>query len=139
VADIANAEGGWSMRRRPTRFRCAARAAAVVAALGVVLSMPHSGRSAPTAVRLVAKEFLFAPSDVMAQQGQISFVVTNQGAIEHNVVVETGGTKAMEIAILEPGETRRIDASLPPGTYVIYCNLPGHREAGMVATLRVNP
>jgi uncharacterized cupredoxin-like copper-binding protein len=45
----------------------------------------------------------------------------------------------LEFAILEPGETRRFDVSLPAGTYVIYCSLPGHREAGMVASLRLNP
>lgn len=112
----------------------------VLLALAVVLVLPHSGRSAPLAVDLVAKEFLFAPKDVTARTGAIVFVVQNQGAIEHNLVVGLpGGKRLAQIEIIEPGETRRIEASLPAGTYNIYCGLPGHKEAGMVATLRVNP
>ena len=112
----------------------------VLLALTVVLILAHSGRSAPLAVDLVAKEFLFAPTDVMAKPGAIVFVVQNRGAIEHNLVVAVpGGKRFAQIEIIEPGETKRIEASLPPGTYSIYCGLPGHKEAGMVATLRVNP
>jgi hypothetical protein len=40
---------------------------------------------------------------------------------------------------IEPGQTRRVTASLPAGIYTIYCSLPGHRDAGMAATLRVSP
>jgi plastocyanin len=91
-------------------------------------------------VGLVAKEFLFTPKDVITKTGDVVLVVKNQGAIEHNLVVEVlGGGTLAQIAIIEPGETKWIEASLPPGTYNIYCGLPGHKEAGMVATLRVNP
>jgi uncharacterized cupredoxin-like copper-binding protein len=89
---------------------------------------------------LVEKEFQFTPNDLTAKTGEMVFVVSNQGLIEHNLVVDVpGGNKLAEIAIIEPGETRMIKTSLPPGTYRIYCGLPGHKEAGMVARLRVNP
>jgi uncharacterized cupredoxin-like copper-binding protein len=91
-------------------------------------------------VRLSAKEFLFQPNQLVANTGRVTFVVQNQGAIEHDLVIAgAGGAPVAQIAIMEPGETGTVDATLPPGTYTLYCNLPGHKEAGMVATLRVNP
>jgi uncharacterized cupredoxin-like copper-binding protein len=91
-------------------------------------------------VRLVAEEFRFTPNDLTIQTGDIAFAVTNRGEIEHNLAVDDpGGARVIQIAIIEPGETKSIVVSLPAGSYVIYCTLPGHREAGMVATLRVKP
>ena len=38
---------------------------------------------------------------------------------------------------LPPGETQKVVINAPPGTYEFYCNVPGHKEAGMVGTLTV--
>jgi uncharacterized cupredoxin-like copper-binding protein len=103
---------------------------------------PAAGRPAASATQLglIAKEFLFDPKDITVGTGEIAFVVKNQGTIEHNLVLEVpGGKTVAQIAIIEPGQTRRVTASLPAGTYTFYCSLPGHRDAGMVATLRVSP
>jgi uncharacterized cupredoxin-like copper-binding protein len=111
----------------------------LLAALAAVPLLPHAGRGAPT-VQLAAKEFLFIPKEVSATSGHVTFVVQNQGAIEHDLVVAgPGGNTIAELAIIEPGETSTLNVTLPPGTYTLYCNLPGHREAGMVAALRVDP
>ncbi|HLW47346.1 MAG TPA: plastocyanin/azurin family copper-binding protein [bacterium] len=127
-------------RRRALGFPSAPAAALGLLVLGLALIFPPAGRSAPPTVRLTAEEFRFTPKDVTVQPGDISFTVTNRGAIEHNLTVDTtGGGRVTQIAIIEPGETRSIVVSLPPGTYTVYCSLPGHREAGMVGTLKVNP
>jgi uncharacterized cupredoxin-like copper-binding protein len=64
--------------------------------------------------------------------------VKNGGAIEHNFVLEDQAKKRQAaIPIVEPAETLEVRASLQPGTYLIYCSIPGHKEAGMVATLHV--
>ncbi len=98
-------------------------------------SQPGAGAAA---VRLSAKEFLFAPKEVTAPPGEVTFVVKNEGAIEHNFVLEDQAKKkAAEIPILEPSQTLEVKATLQPGTYVIYCSLPGHRDAGMAASLTV--
>jgi uncharacterized cupredoxin-like copper-binding protein len=115
-------------------------APAALLALIAVLSLAHPGGGAPPSVGLIAKEFLFDPKDVTARTGEIAFVVKNQGTIEHNLVLDApGGKTVAQIAIIEPGQTTRVTASLPAGVYTIYCSLPGHRDAGMVATLRVSP
>jgi uncharacterized cupredoxin-like copper-binding protein len=115
-------------------------ALAILLGLGGALSLMHAGHSAPHSIELSAREFLFDPREVTARIGEVAFVVKNQGAIEHDFVLEDGGGKTVaQIAIIEPGQTVEVKAAVQAGTYTIYCSLPGHREAGMVATLRVSP
>jgi uncharacterized cupredoxin-like copper-binding protein len=124
----------FAVRRRSTR-----RIAARLAGLGFVLAsigQTHAAGSAEFAVRMTAGEFFFAPREVTALPGKVTFSLRNGGEIEHNFVIETtGGKRVAEIAVIEPGQTLETAATLSAGTYTIYCSLPGHRDAGMVATL----
>lgn len=96
------------------------------------------GRAAGVPVELSAKEFLYEPKEATAQPGPVRFVVRNVGAIEHNFVLEDpAGKKVAEIAVIEPGTTAQVTATVSPGAYTIACTLPGHRQAGMVAALKV--
>jgi len=124
-------------RRRAARFCLAILIFAVGAGSWTALV----GRAAGVPVELSAKEFLFEPKQASAPPGPVRFVVRNVGAIEHNFVLEDlAGKKVAEIAVIEPGTTAQVTASVSPGAYIIACTLPGHRQAGMVATLRVaNP
>ena len=113
---------------------------AVLLAFGVVLALADSGLNASFSVGLITREFLFEPREVTAGTGEIAFLVKNQGAIEHNFVLAAPGGKTVTlISIIEPGQTMRVTVSLSPGLYPLYCSLPGHRDAGMVATLRARP
>lgn len=68
----------------------------------------------------------------------MTFAVRNDRAIEHNFIVEGAGAKRIaDIPVIEPGQALEATATVPRGAYTIYCSLPGHREAGMVATLSV--
>ena len=74
--------------------------------------------------------------------GQINFVVTNEGAEAHRLVVESGGVVAAELTEpLAPGESSVLAAVLAPGEYVVYCPLGEgeHRAEGMEAALTVVP
>jgi plastocyanin len=58
---------------------------------------------------------------------------SNQGAALHNFTID-------ELAIdvdVEPASTEDTDINAPQGTYTFYCNVPGHRDAGMEGTLTV--
>jgi uncharacterized cupredoxin-like copper-binding protein len=44
-----------------------------------------------------------------------------------------------EVSDLKAGATGELTANLKPGTYLVFCNLKGHYEAGMQATLTVTP
>jgi plastocyanin len=45
------------------------------------------------------------------------------------------GMPGLEVS--RSGEVKSIDVELTPGTYTLYCTIPGHRAAGMQATLVV--
>ncbi len=110
----------------------------VVLALAGAVSAVHLAAGAATTVRVSAKEFLFVPKQFTASAGEVTFVVKNEGAIEHNFIVEDASKKKVaEIAVLEPAQTVEVHATLRSGAYIIYCSLPGHREVGMTGTLAV--
>jgi plastocyanin len=70
--------------------------------------------------------------------GKVTFEVTNTGKVPHDLAIEggkiAGPTKTPAIA---PGKTATLTVSLEHGTYTLYCSIPGHRTAGMVAELAV--
>lgn len=42
-----------------------------------------------------------------------------------------------EVSELDPGKSGALTLDLPPGQYVLYCNVPGHFAAGMWTTISV--
>lgn len=83
-------------------------------------------------VALIGTEFAFDPSSITVDAGQeITLVLTNEGVLEHDLVID-GITLDM---LVQPGETTEEKVTFAAGTYVFYCTIPGHREAGMEGTL----
>ncbi len=92
----------------------------------------------PPTIKIVAREFTYEPKEVTARSGEIVFSVENAGAIEHNFLIDDSAKRTVaKIAVISPGETEQVRVTLRTGMYAIYCDLPGHREAGMAAPLRV--
>ena len=89
--------------------------------------------SGPVAVALT--EFALAPAAVTVPKGG-SIAVTNNGTVDHNVVVTDTPVKARD---LKAGESQTLDLSaLKPGKYEIFCSIPGHKDSGMTGTLIVS-
>ncbi|MGB5559281.1 MAG: plastocyanin/azurin family copper-binding protein [Paracoccaceae bacterium] len=42
-----------------------------------------------------------------------------------------------EVAELDPGASGALTLTLKPGTYILYCNIPGHYALGMWTTIKV--
>lgn len=77
-------------------------------------------------------EYAISPAEV-AVGGQLD--VTNDGSIVHNLAID--GTDLVT-PDLDPGGTESLPLTeLEAGTYTMFCAIPGHREAGMEATLTV--
>ena len=72
--------------------------------------------------------------DLTVDPGDLTITLTNSGTMVHNLVFE-GGTRSVDV---NPGETVVMEVGqLEPGTYTIYCDIAGHRAAGMEAFLVV--
>jgi uncharacterized cupredoxin-like copper-binding protein len=50
---------------------------------------------------------------------------------------EKVGSKAGEIEGVRPGDVVSDTFSLTPGRYVLFCNVTGHYQKGLVATIQV--
>ena len=58
---------------------------------------------------------------------------------KHTRVNERRVQRLGEIADLAPGKSGKLTLNLKPGTYVLFCNQPGHYHDGMSAKLTVVP
>lgn len=57
---------------------------------------------------------------------------------EDNVKVDEDAAGHLgEVAELEPGQTGALTMTLKPGSYILYCNIPGHYVMGMWTLLTV--
>ena len=64
----------------------------------------------------------------------VSLVLTNNGVAPHNFYFDQ---LDLHSDTLSPGDSETLTLNLPAGTYTFYCNIPGHKQAGMVGTLTV--
>lgn len=89
-----------------------------------------ASKSEPVMVDL--KEFKI--DSVSVPQGG-SLNVMNAGSVQHNLTIEDQGLASSN---LSAGGAEVLDVSkLKPGSYTMFCSIPGHREAGMQAELTV--
>jgi len=88
--------------------------------------------SAGTEVTL--SEFSISPKMINVDVGA-TLSVHNAGKVTHNLTVQGTSLKTSDLA---PGATESLDvSSLKAGSYTVYCAIPGHKGAGMVAMLMV--
>ena len=89
-------------------------------------------------------ELRYNKKELQTKAGTITITFTNNSPIEHNVTVGRPGlpsTAAGAVLGATPtfkGGSRKLTLKLAPGTYVYYCSVPGHREAGMEGKLKVS-
>ena len=92
------------------------------------------GGGAP--VKIDGADLSFAPKDVTAPAGALSITLNNIGKIHHTLVVE--GVSDFKKLEADPGQApSETWADAKPGEYVLFCDVAGHRAAGMEAKLKV--
>jgi plastocyanin len=65
--------------------------------------------------------------------GCVEVTYTNEGSTAHNLLIE--GVSDFKLNV---GDVDKGTVDLAPGSYEIYCDLSGHKAAGMVADLEVS-
>jgi manganese oxidase len=102
---------------------------------GTALSKSEDAQSSAAAAGgpvVTLSEFAIDPSMVNAAEGA-TLTVKNAGTVTHNLAVV--GTD-LHTPDIPPGGSETLDlSSLAKGNYTIFCAIPGHRGAGMEASL----
>jgi plastocyanin len=127
--------------RRTVRGVCASLA--VVVAAGLVVAgcsgddagstyRPPKGPARAT-LRITAGNFFFRPETVKGPAGidKVELVGT-EGA--HTLVID--GVEDFKLRV-DGHETDSAKVRFRPGDYTFYCDIPGHRAAGMEGTIRI--
>ena len=85
---------------------------------------------------MTASSFKFDPKTVTVKAGQPVTIALKSKDIEHDFTVDD-----LKIHVgAGPGKlTKSTVTPDKPGRYTFYCSVPGHRSAGMVGTLEVQP
>jgi mono/diheme cytochrome c family protein len=88
-------------------------------------------------------QLAYETTKASAAAGPVTVEMPNMSGVGHNLALETGeggatpkGTKIGATPIISTG-VAKVSVTLKPGTYTFFCEVPGHRQAGMFGTLTV--
>ena len=87
-------------------------------------------------INVVAKDFSFGLGASQAEAGAITFLVQNNGSMQHDFAIRGNGVE-QKTPKIKPGETARLTVDLKPGAYSYVCTIPGHEQLGMNGTFTV--
>src|SRR5262249_7989005 len=87
-------------------------------------------------------DFWVAPTVTSIHAGRVTFMAKNVGMAPHELMIERAPIKLSApgkpiedaaqgmIDDMKTGQTGRMTLNLRPGTYVLFCNVPGHYASG---------
>ena len=107
--------------------------------------------AAATTVQVELKEFSITANPASVPAGDVQFVASNTGTMDHEMVIiktdlapdaipvvdnkaseDAPGVQVVdEIAEFEAGTQQTKTVNLEAGNYVLICNIPGHYQSGM--------
>jgi plastocyanin len=137
AAGIVAAAG--SIIRRRVRVVLAVRpiaavgAAVFVVALAAEVSLNPVQAGSSSGLAMTIHNTAYSSRSLTASTEQVSISITNQDLFWHTFTIDRLG---VNVAVPVGGH-RTISFTAPSGTYIFYCAIPGHRQAGMQGSLRV--
>jgi uncharacterized cupredoxin-like copper-binding protein len=90
----------------------------------------------PQTVDVTESDFKIASASTTLKAGAITFDVKNDGQTEHDLVV-TGNGITEGTPRFGGGESKTLKVMLKPGTYKLFCSVPGHEQLGMKLNITV--
>lgn len=97
------------------------------------VTRPSVGPGTPVTIK--AGDLFLQPAETTVPPGPVTFTYVNEGAQAHDLLIDGVGGFKLEVAAKGDTDTGNVD--LKPGRYTLYCDVPGHRPAGMESTLVV--
>jgi uncharacterized cupredoxin-like copper-binding protein len=119
-----------------------AAASAGPIATGAVPARAQAAR-APGRLLVYAQEWSLWPSRSSIKAGQVIVQLWNRGQDAHNLQIRRLNSRgamvgrAQGAGVTQSGLVRQASWHLGPGTYELYCSMPGHLKAGMHTRLSV--
>ena len=99
-----------------------------------------SGGDTGTPANVVARgddALKFDQTQYSAAAGSVVIELVDDGSQPHTLLIEKVNS-FKKLSVTKKGDTDRGTATLEPGTYTIYCDVVGHRGAGMEAKLVIS-
>ena len=94
----------------------------------------QAAAGASNAVEVESYDIYFEPKELsIPANSDVTVRLPNEGVTLHNFSIDELGISVD----IDPGATQETVINAPAGTYEYYCNVPGHKEAGMRGTLTV--
>ena len=100
---------------------------------GAPTGAPPAGDA--TVVTASATEYAYELSTTTIPAGDVTFELTNNGSMSHDLVLEGGPGGGTDV--IGGGETASFTVTLEPGTYTLYCSVGNHRAQGMEVEITV--
>jgi plastocyanin len=90
---------------------------------------------AETTLVIQGGNFFFDPKEPEVPAGIVAIRLESTEGL-HTLVFDDGKLPGFKLEA-SSGKSDQLKANLKPGKYSFYCDIPGHREAGMEGTLTV--
>lgn len=97
---------------------------------------PATTDASGAALNVEAHDISFTPRELQAAAGDVTIRYTNSGVIQHTLLID--GVDGFKLDVTKSGDADTGTVKLAPGAYTIYCDVPGHRAAGMEGRLLVS-
>jgi plastocyanin len=126
-----------------------ARAGPDTGLLATAVPLPGAGKPAAESAGKLAipanaeGQLAYATNKATGTPGPVTITMANLSGVSHNIALEqgaggaTGGAPVLGASGFVSKGSASVSVSLKPGTYTFFCEVPGHRAAGMFGTLTV--
>jgi plastocyanin len=83
-------------------------------------------------------QLAYVTNKASATAGAVTVEMPNTSGVNHNIAIQQGTSGAVLAASpFSAKGTVSVSVTLKPGSYTFFCQVPGHRQAGMLGTLTV--
>jgi uncharacterized cupredoxin-like copper-binding protein len=111
---------------------------AAPSATSTIETAPPSATTSGTSVDVTEKEFTITLSQTKFKPGTYTFTIKNAGSFGHNLTIEGPGVDKKGSPTIAGGSSGSLTVALQPGSYELWCAMPGHKDRGMDMRIKVS-